>query len=190
MRWCVPFLAFIFVGELIAKYEGRVLGLDNYNIYYILFIGESVFYAYIFYNFTSSSGLKKVIIYLTIPTVINYLIGFCFYLSVSRYIYVSSMIASFLLVVISLSYLYLKCIDNDTVWLVSEPGFWVSLGVSLFYSVLCLAYSLSHLVRTYDLYFFGQKFYNWIANVMCIVLYGSISVGIILCKRKTPGAFN
>ncbi len=61
MKWFLPFLLFIFIGELVEEYQWRVLAISNINTNYVIGIVESCFYGYIFYKLNKKNKFKKVI---------------------------------------------------------------------------------------------------------------------------------
>jgi hypothetical protein len=176
MKWFLYFLALIFFGELIAQYKGFALGYTNYDIYYFLYALQSVFYGFIFHQLSQGGSLKKLIYFLTLISLVNYCIGFGFYLEVYRYFFLSGFISGLFLVVIGLGYLYQKSMLDNYTSLTAEPGFWITVGVTVFYSIASITFALSHLVFEYDIRIFGVRLYNAVDQALCVILYGSIVV--------------
>ena len=69
--------------------------------------------------------------------------------------------------------------------LLNESGFWLAMGVSIFFSGTSIVFALHDLIIKNNLTFFGAKLYNFVPRVLSVILYASISIAIILCKKKT-----
>ena len=185
MKWFLPFILFIFLGEIGAKYISADSVTSNISIYYVIGIGETIFYGYIFYSLYNRKIFKGLILFFIFNSVIAYLIGLLFYREGYTF-YLPVLIASgFLLALIALGYIYTKFVDDEETFLISEPGFWIAFGVSIFFSGTCIVFSLHDYIVENNLTVFGAKLYNFVARVLCVVLYSSISIAIILCKKKS-----
>jgi hypothetical protein len=184
MKWFLPFLAFIFLGELLtAWYHYYEPGRSNAGIYYIISIIESVFYNYILYKIQERVWLKKPIFFFAFITVTAYILGF---LSDSdTYLFSVFIVSGFFMAAIAVGYLYIKFVEDDSADLIAEPGFWIAFGVSLFFSGISVVYSLHDYILENDLSFSGARLYNFVSRVLSVFLYSSISIAIILCKRKS-----
>jgi len=71
MKWFLPFLGFIFIGELIEKFI-KLAVIVNYLIGVI----ESIFYGYIFYHLSHRPVLKKTILFFVPISVAGYFITY------------------------------------------------------------------------------------------------------------------
>lgn len=184
MKWFLPFILFIFLGEIVAKYIIADNITTNISIYYLIGIVESIFYGFIFYSLNSRKIIKPFIVLYIISSVIAFLYGFCFY-RVGYAYFMSVLIGSgFFLALIALGYIYTKFVDDEESLLISEPGFWIAFGVSIFFSGTCIVFSLHDYIAENNLTVLGVKLYNFVARVLSVVLYSSISIAIILCKKK------
>ena len=179
MKWFLPFLGFVFAGEMFVKFIGSAILVN-----YLIGILESIFYGYIFYNLSHRLILKKAILFFVPVSVICYLFTYLFYGNLFTYFISNIIISGFFLAAIALAYLYEKFADDDEILLVSEPGFWIAVGVSLFYSGISITFSLYDFIIKHDLSIVGVKLYNIVPRVLSIILYLSISISIILCKKK------
>jgi hypothetical protein len=183
MKWFLPFLAFIFLGELVtAWYHYFEPQRSNADIYYIISIIESVFYNYILYKILERVWLKKPIFLFAFITVTAYILGFL--LDRDDYMFPIFIVSGFFMAAIAVGYLYIKLVEEDRVVLTKEPGFWIAFGVALFFSGISVVYSLHDYILENDLSFYGARLYNFVSRVLCIFLYSSISIAIILCKKK------
>ena len=185
MKWVLPFLLFVFLGEFISEYQHWFLNQSSIIVHYFIGIIESFFYGCIFYNFSSRSILKKCIIYFITGSTILYIIGLLLYTNSSSYIFSVLIINGFFLALLGLTNIYTKFIDDDNTILINEPGFWIAFGVSLFFAGSSIVFSLHDFIVKNNLNIFGIKLYNFIPRILCVVLYSSISIAIILCKKKT-----
>jgi len=184
MKWFLFFLGFILLGDMFANYQLTVLKEKTVLINYLIAIIESVFYGYIFYKLSNHLWLKRVIL-LFIPTsVIGYLVSYLLVKTSLQYFFPNIIISGFCLAAISLFYLYTKFLDDDENLLVSDPGFWIAFGVTLFYSGASISFSLYKLIMKNNLFLFGERLLNLIPQILSVILYLSISIAIILCKQK------
>jgi hypothetical protein len=185
MKWFLPFLAFVFLGEMYAKYVGYVLGKSNVGIYSFIAIGESVFYGYFFYTITAKEIWKKIIFILSI---VNISVSVIFFFLISHnpsYLIINLIFLSICFSFISLIYIYSKFISDEAAYLLSEPGFWVAFGVTLFFSGVCVVFSLHDFTLKHNLTLLGVKLYHIVPQILSLPLYLSLSTAIILCKKKT-----
>lgn len=185
MKWFLPFLAFVFVGEMYAKYVGYVLLRSNTYVYSFITIVESIFYGYFFYAITVKEISKKIIFILSFIN-ISISIIFLFLISYNpSYLFINLIFLSICFSFISLTYIYSKFISDEAAYLLGEPGFWVAFGVTLFFSGVSVVFSLHDFSMRHNLRLFGVKLYHIVPQTLCVLLYLSISIAIILCKKKT-----
>jgi hypothetical protein len=186
MRWFLPFLAFIFIMELVAGSLSYYITpkWTNASIYYLVSIIESIFYNFIFYKISHREGIRKIILLFSSISTIAFSFGFIFYTNDYNFYLPILIIFGFSLSTIALSYVYTSFTDDDKMVLITEPGFWIALGVSVFFSGTSIVFSLYNFIRINNLTVFGIKLYNFVPRILCIVLYSSISIAIILCKKK------
>lgn len=185
MKWFLPFLSFIFFTEAFISYldicnDSR----PNSDIYDIIGIGECIFYNYIFYQLAHNFFPKKIIMLFTSLSILPYLIGVVCYSNNNNYHSVGFIVSGLLLSLVSLAYLYDRVTSDDYIFLVSESGFWIALGISLFFSCTSIVFALHDFILKNNLKLFGVKLYNFVPGVLSIVLYSCISIAIILCKKK------
>ena len=178
MKWFLPFLGSIFFGEILAKNTqfGTIIN-------YLIGVTESFFYGYMFYNLSNKYFVKKIIIYFVPISVLGYLISFFFSNNKSVFFIANIVISGFFLAAIALNYLYEKFDDDETI-LISDSGFWIAIGVSLFYSGVSIVFSLHDFIVRNNLTLFNIKLYKLVPRILSVILYLSISISIILCKKK------
>ena len=185
MKWFLPFLLFIFLGELFAKYLYSVLNRSTISMQYFIGISESIFYGFIFYKLYDRLIFKKLIIFLVLINTLIFSLGFFFFTDEFSYFFPSIILCGFFLAVIALGYIYTKYVDDDEIILLNESGFWLAMGVSMFFSGTSIVFTLHDVIIKNNLTFFGVKLYNFVPRVLSVILYASISIAIILCKKKT-----
>lgn len=185
MKWFLPFLAFVFAGEIYAKYVGYVLGKSNTGIYGFITIIEAVFYGYFFYTITEKQTSKKIIL---VTSLVNVSISIAFFFFIAdnpSHLFTNLIFLSIFFALISLTYIYSKFISDEAAYLLDEPGFWVAFGVTLFFSGVSVVFSLHDFSMTHNLTFLGVKLYHIVPQILSLPLYFSISTAIILCRKKT-----
>ncbi|MCW3087917.1 MAG: hypothetical protein JWQ78_1303 [Sediminibacterium sp.] len=184
MKWFLPFLACICCGELVATYQSHVLKIESTGINYLIAIMETVFYGYLFYHLSNRTGFRKLVACFVCTSTAAYAITFLLRGNDLRFFFPNIIISGFLLAAIALAYLYLKVTTDDDVHLLSDAGFWIALGISLFYSGITICFSLYGLIRHSGLRIFNQSLINGIPQWLCVLLYVSLSLSIISCKPK------
>jgi hypothetical protein len=113
-----------------------------------------------------------------------YIAGLIIYTYDSTF-YISWLIISgFFLALVSLLYLYERVNSDDDQDLVKQPGIWVALGVSIFFSGSSIVFSLHDLISKGNLKLFGFKLYWIVPQILSVFLYACISVSIILHRKK------
>lgn len=184
MIWFLPFLLFICCAEFMMKYQWSILRKPPIGINYLIGIIESSFYGYIFYKSSIHPILRKSILCFIPLSIISFSISY--YVDSFSYVYFipNIVVSGFLLAAIALINVYQRYIDDEESNLVSEPIFWVALGVSLFFSSISLSFSLYNLIKLNHLKLFGLNLYSLIPRLSSIILYSSISIAIILCKHQ------
>ncbi|MDB5209643.1 MAG: hypothetical protein JWQ30_470, partial [Sediminibacterium sp.] len=186
MKWVLPFLMFIFFGEIaIAYLYFNNPSWPNTSFYYIIGISESIFYGYIFYRLCQSAIVKKIIFILTLIGLSIYSFGFVFYPNDYTYYIFSLIVSGFFFSFISLTYIYIDFSNDSQNSMVFDSGFWIAFGVSLFFSGISIVFCLHDYIVKHNLNLFGIRLYNIVPRILCVILYLSISISIILCKKKT-----
>lgn len=185
MKWFLPFLAFVFVGEMYAKYVGYMLGKSNIEIYGFITIVESVFYGYFFYTITAKEFWKKIVFIISLINISISVIFFFFISDNPSHLFINLIFLSICFSFISLTYIYSKFVSDEAAYLLGEPGFWVAFGVTLFFSGVSVVFSLHDFSMKHNLTFLGVKLYHIVPQILSLPLYLSISTAIVLCKKKT-----
>lgn len=184
MRWMLPFLIFIFFSEIIARLVGNYTN-NNLRIYCFISIVESIFYGYFFYNATKIIQFKKVILVLTFLSVLGFICALFVLERNIHFLYLNFVITGFFLSFIALGCIYVRFLDDQNLYLITDSVFWVAFGVSLFYSGTSIVFVMHDFIRSKKLWFMGLSLHNAVPQFLSILLYLSISIAIIQCKKKT-----
>jgi hypothetical protein len=189
MKWFLPFLGLMSILNLTAFMTDDLVYLFNMN--YIQGISASVFYGYIFYHISVSQLLKRVIVVFISINIAGYLVAYFFldlnYKFLNYFLY-NLMIFGFGISAIALLCLYLIADRIEKTMILWEPDFWIAFGTALFYSGVSITFSLYDVIIRHNLIFLGLRLYNSIPQVLCLPLYLSISISIILSKRRKSNA--
>lgn len=184
MRWVLPFLIFIFFSEIVARVVGGYTN-NNLKIYCFISIAESLFYGYFFYNATKIIQFRKLILILTFLSVLGFVSSLIILHKNIHFLYLNFVITGFFLSFMALGYIYIRFLDDQNFYLITDPVFWVALGVSLFYSGTSVVFIMHDLIRVKRLWFMGLSLHNVVPQFLSVLLYLSISIAIIQCKKKT-----
>lgn len=184
MKWFLPFLGIIFFCEILTYYLWYVQKQSTISINLLLIIIENFFYGFIFIRITNSYGVKKLISCFIFLSLITYLLSLLYFRGNRDYFFYTTVFSGFFLSAFALNYLYQMFSSQNYIIPFVDPGFWIAFGVSLFFSGASIVFSLSSFILKNDLNLFGVKLYNFIPRILSIILYSSISIAIILCKKK------
>ncbi len=184
MKWFLPFMFFIFTSELCTNYQTNVLKEHAVRMNYIIAIVESIFYGYIFYKLNRETFFSKISLLFIPISVSAYIITYFLCDNPIEYIFFNIIISGFFIAMLALFYLYLQFKNDEETILIASPGFWIALGVSLFYSGISISFSLHNVIRSNNISLFGESILNIIPRILSVILYLSISIAIILCKHQ------
>ena len=183
MKYFLPFLFLIITGEIIA-YRGGHLG---FFVVYFLAALESIFYCYIFYNLIDSISIKRTVTFLTGIVIIGFIVGFLFFDISRRYMHFFMkvrIIAGLLTTFYTLFYLYERFIKEGRQRLTQDPGFWIAFGVIMYSAGLSWIFSLYSLIVEQKLRLFGEPLYRLVPRLLCVILYSSLALSIILYAKN------
>lgn len=160
---------------------------NGISLRYAVEIVESVFYSHLFCSFTQRRILKRLMIALSTLCVA---LCVCAWIAcgtdLSRYLSTFA-VCGFVFALISLLYLYER-FDRDETELHTDPGFWVALGVAVFYSGSSFVMSLHDFIVKENLNLSGARLDRVVQQVLGLFLYGCISVSIILHQKNESAA--
>jgi hypothetical protein len=180
MKWIAPFLGLIFAGELFTM----MYRIGFYSNYFMA-VAEVIFYGYIFYNLIEGKKWKTVIVAVSAVSISCY-VGSYFFLDTDRYTMtffsLSLIVFGFLISAIALVYLYQLSVKKATI--TNEPGFWIALGVIVFFSGISIVFSSYGLIVEKKLRILGWPLYHLVPRVLSVLLYTCIAIGVLTTKRK------
>lgn len=189
MKWFLPFLGFIFFSELYASYLAKIVQESVIGINFLIAIVESFFYGYIFYNLIESNAYKKWVKLLVLFSVTFYVIFYLYNQSTLKYFVIVINLFGLGITFFAISFLYNSFKnDNDNVVFI-QPGFWISFGVCIFYSGSSITFSFIEYFKQNNILLFGEPIINVVMRSLSLILYFSLSISIILCKRQTKVSY-
>jgi hypothetical protein len=185
MQWLVPFLAVTLFVELYS-HAAYANGKPTLHIYTTFDTITIVFYTFFFTKFAIKNSLKKVFI---TTTVVHVLFTIAYY---SFYTVLKPKLPDYYLFVISgtqmvlfaclLFYQYLKTDELDNIPN-HKSGLWLASGIIIFYSGVTLVLSLLYYILENNLKIGGEYLYNFVPRYLSIILYGCISISMLVWKR-------
>jgi hypothetical protein len=182
MKWFLPFLVFVFLGEL---YESYLVSLvkSTIPINYLIGTIECLFYGYVFFKIVHNRFSRLLILVLVSLCVIGYIYCYFAYNASIDYFVYNLVISGFVLSLISLVYLYQQ-FNIDEGNMLADPGFWLAFGICLFFSSISIVFITWDTIRVYRLAMFGMPLYQLVPKLLCILLYGSLCMVMIQFTRK------
>jgi hypothetical protein len=186
MRWFVPFLAFIFFADAFLYVRLSIFHLEySVTINYLQQLAQTFFYGYLFSKMANKRVLTRLVFFMWVICMPGLMLSFFLSQnSPTKNMLVIAIVSNMFNAVISLGYLYLHIIKNDSIRLLHEPGWWLATGVSVFFSCVSIGYLLYDFILQNKLRLFGIYLYNLIPRFMSLILYSFISIGIILYATK------
>lgn len=179
----VPYLLVILIVELAASFVYQKYKLPSGWMYNILNLVSHIFYAYIFFRFSTVKKHRQIYIYLTAAYVVGSLAYYC---GTSFYNFSNYVIAAggVLQVIFSCLHFY-EYLQNDDY--VKERHYtsslWIASGILMFYSGITICFSLYNYILLKNLTLFKLPLYNIIPQSLSIILYCCIAIAIIIWKK-------
>jgi hypothetical protein len=184
MKWIIPFLGLIFFSDMIAIYQYNYLHQTPLEINYVSQTGQMFFYYHLFYHLHNNSYLKKIIIYCRLCSLIGFILSYLLLDRIYTHMLHNTIINSIVITVLAFIYMYsLATLDGDII-MTRAPGFWISVGVILFFSTTAIGYIMVDFIRENDLRIFGARIYNFVPRLVSLILYSFITVSIVLYKSE------
>jgi hypothetical protein len=189
MKWFLPFMGFIFISELYMIFQTRVLREEPIKINFIIAIVESFFYGFIFYQLFENKFFKKCLLVFTYLSVLLYVVAYLYNGKTLKYFLDVIMIYGFGLTAFAMLYLVNNFTDDSKSRYLTQSGFWISVGIALFYSGVSVAFPFFYFIKENNINILGEKIVIIIPRVLCFILYLCLSISIILCKRQTKVSY-
>ncbi|TDQ11374.1 hypothetical protein [Pedobacter metabolipauper] len=179
----VPYLFYILVIELSAKYIHFNYSPSTGWIYNISNLISQGFYAFIIYNFSTLTSHKKAIKILAIGYILFALIYFAF---TSFTILNNNIISIGGIFQVTFACLYFyEYLKTDT--LSNErhnvSGILIAFSLLLFYAGITICLALYNYIQLHNLTLFDTPLYRLIPRYLSIILYTTISIALILWKK-------
>lgn len=182
LRWLAFFLFFIVIVELVGRYYNVILGKPNAWLYNFSVPVEYLFFTWLLSRYYRTAGFRK--------SALVFLVGFVIFALLQIFVLGELLIfnsiflkvGSFAMIVFSCFYFIDFMREEVPLNPLAEPMFWIASGLFLFNVGEFLYVSLS------DLLF--SDWQKWkpvirkINNKLIILLYATISIGIITMARK------
>ncbi|MBU3744910.1 MAG: hypothetical protein FGM61_10285 [Sediminibacterium sp.] len=184
----LPFLVFISSAEILAVWQKEIARVSTYGTNYAISIAELFFYGYLFLSATREVYMKR-LIQAGIPIILIATFIACF-LFPQRYLafYYCIILEGFFLTICALGYLYFQFDEDQIENPAYDPIGWIAIGVIIFFSGICIVFSLYEFIRMQQLIIFGEQIYILIPRMLSILLYSCISMAIITCKINTTSS--
>lgn len=184
-RAFLPFLLFIYLSEkTLGTYHGGTGTRENVHYYYFISLVEVSFYGYFFFT---CSRIHQARLFILIVSSINsgmYLTGLLFFTHDHLYYLGVLLVSAFLLVLITLCYLFHIYIFCEEILLLRDPVFWVGMGTTFFFTGCSVVICLHELILEQDIRLLGEPLNDIIPHFFAIILYLFISISIILCSKQ------
>ncbi len=189
MKWFLPFLFFISVLEIIANCQVIYYKEQAIMVNYLIAIIESIFYGFIFYSLSSNIQFKKKIIFFISISVIGYIVSYFIDTNSISLFFPNLFFSGFCITGFALIHLYSMFIEDDQHKFILEPGFWIAAGVAFFFIGISITLSCNELIRDNNISIYGVNLGNAILRFFSVILYISLSISIILCKKQTKVSY-
>lgn len=182
LRWLAFFLFFIVSVELTGKYYKAVLHQSNAWLYNFSVPIEYLFFTWLLSQYFRSKSFKKTALYFLVGFFVFAVLQLSVFGKLASFNTIFFKIGSFAMIVFCCFYFIDFMREEVPMNPVREPMFWIASGLFLFNAGEFLYVSLSNI-----LFSDWQKWepvINQINNNLVVLLYATISVGIITMTRK------
>lgn len=183
LRWFIPFLLFIVVVELSARYLTYELKQPNAWLFCLSVPFEYIFYAFMFWNFYQTAIFKKIAVVFMAAVFIYSIYSLVFITKLAFFdmnILVGGNLAMFVLSILYFVELYNY---NDPQPLLKTPAFWIVTGIFLF-NTGEFCYNLLSMLVIDDGFDKTLKIFKSINNSLILVLYSFFIIGFV-CQKIT-----
>lgn len=181
MFWFIPFLGVTFIAEVSSDYIYHIYYNDTSWIFNFLIPITTLFYSFIIFSLIRDQRLK--IPFISIGLIYLLIIGYL--LSVATSFSIPSVLLSSIILVILSCYYFYRCLldDVDLNAFYVKSGLWIASGILIFYSGICIVFSLFDYIRTHHLAVNGTPLYNFVPRVLSIILYSCFMVAFVLWRK-------
>ncbi|MES2829500.1 MAG: hypothetical protein V4687_15170 [Bacteroidota bacterium] len=178
----IPYLFIVLGVELYSKYMYVTYQTSTVWLYSALTLLSQLFYSFLFYKYAEVTRHKQAIVILTgttaIGTIVYYILtSFAF----NNYAVVVGGIAQVVLACLHFYY-YLQN-DNYVKENHYSSGLFIAGGILIFYSGISICLSLYNYILLNKLAIFDTPLYNFIPRYLSVILYGCISIALLIWKK-------
>ncbi|WP_026769283.1 hypothetical protein [Asinibacterium sp. OR53] len=188
----IYYLAFVLYGELGASYFKYVLSLtlkpedrNNMHIYLWVWAVMGAFLSYFLYTEIRNVVVRKLITVFTSLLVCYFLFLFFFFRRYVEPCYYGFVVETFYLTFLCCIYFYelfLYSEEADSIW--KLPAFWVITGIFIFFTGTAISSVMHGVLKNFSIRIMGLPLYSFIAQILCVFLYGCPIVAFILIRKK------
>ena len=183
MIWFLPFLMITLITEIIGD---LILLKSNGWLYNLYQLFEVLFFTFIYCQIPLQKIYKILFICLTtiffsIVLAVHLIIRPSPLLELNVYLFVT---AGFLIVLYNIFFLfYYFTLDNTGAEQKLIPLLYIGVGVTLYFSVLCIVITLYDYIRIHNLQIGGVKLYNALPRAVDYLLYSDFAYAFYLCRK-------
>ena len=181
LRWFTPFLLFIMIVELTARYFRYELKQPNAWLFSLSIPVEYSFYAFIFWKGFSSVRLKKVAIGFIALFFLYNIYNIIFITSLKFFDMKILLLGNLTMVIFSIFYFIELYNASDIQPMFKKPSFWIFTGIMLF-NAGEFCYNLISVLIKDDRFDATLKIFGSINNSLILVLYSCFIIAFI-CQR-------
>ena len=181
LRFFTPFLLFIVIIELTARYLSYELKQPNAWLFSLSIPCEYCFYAFVFWMAFATNGFKKIALGFIVLFLIYNIYSIIFITALKFFDMNVLVVANFAMVIFSILYFIELYNANDTEPLIENPLFWIITGILLF-NAGEFCYNLLSVLITDNRFDATLKIFRSINNSLILVLYSCFIFGFI-CQK-------
>lgn len=183
IRWFLPFLIFIVIVEISGWYFPVYLKQHTGWIFNISVPVEYLFFSFIFYqHYQKKMTQKLVILFMILFT--GCVLYYTLFKNIKYFNGYYLLTGSFAMILMGIAYFFEQYLKNETGNIWDEPMFWITTGVLLF-NIGEFSYDLVSTFIIKNLFDPVNVLFREINNKLVILLYLFISIGLIICRKKS-----
>ncbi|PQV60581.1 hypothetical protein CLV53_10617 [Sediminibacterium magnilacihabitans] len=184
-EYFVWYIGFILYAELGASYFKYALN-HTYNMHIYLWVGivDISFKSYFLYSFIRSRIFKRIIIVCASVIVCYFLFLFFFFQRFTELFYYGMSVGSYYLTLLCCVYFFELFVNSEEEILWSLPSFWIVAGTFIFFTGISLSFVMHKILAKPSVRIFNLPLYNFIPQLLSVILYGAYVVAFVLVKKK------
>lgn len=178
-----PYLAFIVLVEVLGWYLPVYLKQHTGWVFNISVPVEYLFFSFIFHQHYQKKINKRIVI-VFIVFFAGYMLYYSLFKNIKYFNAYYLLIGSFVMILMSIAYFFEQFYKNETGNIWNEPMFWITAGVLLF-NIGEFSYDLVSNFIIKNLFDPINVLFREVNNKLIILLYLLISIGLIICRKKS-----